>query len=270
MLNSNNITTPKHAGLTPVMVELGRITLTDDIRFRVKDDESTIADYASIYGQYLEDLAVAESLVEAQVVDSIDTTKAVCPLGVISILQEGERYLVVEGRLRFLAAQRAGMKELPCEVYTDRDAALRAALGKNRHGLPLSKADRVNCVKIAISKLAISSNREIARILGCSPRAVDLIVVQNQLREPGQKVMGRDGKLYGAKKPKATEKKPKVDNTLVKLLNALKLSKTDDDEKRVGSFVEAVKKMLTEGIADDKHRQEFLHRVREIVEGGGV
>ena len=262
--------TTKHARPTLTTVGLERMNLTDDFRFRVKDDENTIAEYASIYGQYLEDLSVAESLVEAQVVDSIDVSKAVCPLGAITVLQEGDRYFVVEGRLRFLAAERAGMKELPCEIYTDRDEALRTALGNNKHGLPLSKADRVNCIKIAITKLAISSNREIARMLGCSPRAVDLIVVQHQLREPGQKVMGRDGKLYGAKKPKATEKKPKADNTLVKLLNALKLSKTDDDEKRVGSFVEAVKKMLTEGIAEDKHRQEFLQRVREIVEGGGV
>jgi len=250
------------------IIKLEQLSLTEDIRLREKDDENTIADYASIYAQYIEDLAVAESLVETKVVDFIDKAKAVRPLGELIAFQEGDRYFVVDGRLRFLAAQRAGMKELPCVVYRDRNEAIRAALESNKHGLRLSKGDRVKCVEIAIKALAIASNREIARMLGCSPRTIDLIVAQNQLRETGQKVMGKDGKMYDAtKKPKATPKKPKAASGLVKLLNAVKSSKLGDEE-RVGSFVEVVKTMVNDGIADDNRRQEFLQRLQNEVVGG--
>jgi len=134
-------------------IATGQLNLSDDFRFRYADDEATISDYEEIYRQYRDDREISKS--------------ARCPLGAITVLCEGDgKYVVVAGRLRFLAAQRAGLEALQCVVITDRDEALRIGLESNRHGLPLTGQDRALCISIAVTRLSGLSNRRIAAMIG--------------------------------------------------------------------------------------------------------
>ena len=168
------------------------------------------------------------------------------------------------------------MKELPCVIHTDRKVAIRSGLESNgKHGVPLSKEDRIKCTVIAISELLVSSNREIAKMLGCSSRWIDQIVIQYNLRDPDKKVLGKDGKWYGASKelgaddPEPKKSDPakmqkKTERSLEKLLTALKSFHTDDQE-RVTPLIDVVKTIVSNGFTDDAHRREFLKRIQNEV-----
>jgi len=258
-------------------IATGQLILTDDFRFRIEDDESTIGDYEEVYKQYRDDRELSKSLR--------------CPLGAITVLCEGEgRYVVVAGRLRFLAAQRAGLETLQCVVVTDREEAIRIGLEDNRHGLPLTGQDRAKCIRIAITRLSGLSNRRIAAMIGCAPRTVDGIVTKYKLRSDTPLVEGLDGKGYRQKKGRKAPKAEKatagtpdlavVDNgsetddasqtAAVKATSDRPFDKVraileptpTDDRQRVHTYLDIVKDIVAEGFSEESSRQEFLKSLK--------
>jgi hypothetical protein len=176
------------------MIPMEDINMTEAYCFRRHLDAAISDQYAEIYKEHLDNHAA-------------DKNMSLCPFAPIHVLEEMDeytcigidKYIVVEGRYRFQAAQKAGMSIMPCFVLRDRDEALRVGLGSNRHGQPLTHEDRVLCVGIAIRTLGIS-NRMIAELIGCGSRTVDKIVKEHQLRTDAQLVEGKDGKMRCASK----------------------------------------------------------------------
>ena len=276
----------KRAKQKPQMVVLGQIFLTDEFRFRVEDDENTIAEYEGIYGQFKYDHSLLKS--------------EKCPLDAITVLREEEgKYLVVAGRLRFLAAQRADLATLPCIVITDRKEAFRIGLESNKHGLPLNRQDRVNCTMRAIAKLPDLSNRTIARMIGCSARTVDEIVKTHHLRSNMQLVKGQDGKAYnnvfrGVRESTSVGTAKRAEGVSMPLEAVTGTEQTAgvmcvnttskenpveilwttlepllaDDQQRVHTCLDFVKTVVSKGFTDEKQRQEFLRLLEtELFDG---
>ena len=175
------------------MIALAEINLTDEYRFRVRDDDNTIDHYAEIWQQYLDDIAT-------------DRESALSPFeAIVVLLQEDGTYIVIAGRHRFQAAQKVGLKEIPCIVLTDRQEAIRIGLESNRHhGLQLNDGDKKHCIKIAVATLSDKfSNRMIADIIGCSSGLVNKVVKKYQLRTDAQLTEGKDGRMRSAPKKRS-------------------------------------------------------------------
>jgi len=283
----SNVESVEIQNATPVtqMIELAKIQLREEYHFRVHDDEQTIADYAEIYGQFLSDSGIDKS--------------ATCPFDAVHVLWEDDAYIVVEGRLRFQAAKKAGVKELACIVLTDpKKATLIALSGNNKHGLPLNTGDKALCIEIAVKTFPEFSNRRIAKEVGCSNGYVDRIVQERQLRLDTPVVTGKDGKQYPSTKksrkvvqqqeesadagseaaPSVTEAAPVVTEQIATPISTPKLadhwkaaleSVSTDEQTRVREYVDVVKMIIATGFTDDKYRQDFLQMLRsEIIESG--
>jgi len=254
----------------PQMIAVEQLDLSEDFRFRVEDDEATISDYAEIYRQYRE--------------DRDEVSKSVrCPLGELDVLcKEDGRFDVVAGRLRFLAAQRAGLEALPCIVHTDRDKMLSVGLeSNNNHGKPLNYQDRVLCISKAIVGLSGYSNRAIAAKIGCPPSTVNAIVTRYKLRSEKPVVIGLDGKKYKQRvcTPKSTAGKSgssAVSNgtTIDEMASARPFEKVQavlcianaDDHQRVQTYLGIVKDIVAEGFSDKKFQQDFLVELQFEIE----
>jgi hypothetical protein len=255
-------------------IAMEQLFLSDDFRFRVADDEATISDYEEIYRQYREDQEISKS------------TR--CQLGTITVLCQGDgKFVVVVGRLRFLAAQRAGLETLQCVVITDRDEALKIGLESNRHGLPLTGQDRALCISIAITRLSELSNRRIAAMIGCPPSTVNAIVKKYKLRSETPCVIGLDGKKYTQRKRKAVaadkttagkpdqstisngktiETDPMIPDSarpFDKVRAVLGVSKSND-RQLLKTYLSIVKDIVAEGFSDDKVREDFLASLKNL------
>jgi len=180
--NSSHLVASKEVQKIP----LEQITLTDEYRFRVQDNEKKIDEYAESYRQYLDD-------------KTADEESAQYPFDPIHLIRENGTHHVVDGRHRFQAAKKTGLKEMPCIVLTDRSEAIQVGLGSNRHGLPLNDGDKAKCIRIAVTEFSEWSNRRIANLIGCSSRYVDRIVKKENLRSDTHAVKGKDGKKYPVK-----------------------------------------------------------------------
>jgi hypothetical protein len=252
----------------PQAIAIGQLILSDDFRFRYENDEATIGDYEEIYRQHREDREISKS--------------ARCPLGTLTVLcQEDDKYVVVAGRLRFLAAQRAGLETLQCVVITDRDEALRIGLESNRHGLPLTVQDRALCISIAVTRLSGLSNRKIATMIGCPASTVNAVVNKYKLRSDKPTVVGLDGKKYRQRKSRkdsaaetttATGTDPStiangstIDETCSrpfdKMRAALGITNADDSQ-RVHTYLGIVKDIVAEGFSNEVFQQEFLANLK--------
>jgi len=276
----------KRVTLKPQAIAMGQLSLSDDFRFRMEDDESTISDYEGFYRQYRE--------------DKEDVSKtARCPLDALAVFrEEDDRYIVVAGRLRFLAAQRAGLETLQCVVITDRDEAIRFGLESNRHGLPLTRMDRVNCIRIAIMRFPGLSNRKIATMIGIPPSTVNEIVLKYKLLDEKRQVQGLDGKMYFTQRKSRKAVKAEtataegsdpsvVDNGIGadtsrtaaevtstgrpfhKVLAVLGES-LSDDQQRIQTYLDIVKAMVAEGFSDEKSQQEFLRSLESELFSGNA
>jgi ParB-like chromosome segregation protein Spo0J len=264
------------------MIVLEEIRLTDKYKFRVGDDERTIAVYAEIYRQFLNDSGIDKSVK--------------CQFGAIHVLREDDAYYVIAGRHRFLAAKKAGMKEILCIVLTDNKEAIQIGLESNKHGLPLNNRDKAHCIRIAVLTFPDLSNRRIAEMIGCNSRYVDRIVEKEQLRTGTQLVKGKDGKTYKANKkrskpaqqqeelantssdtvPSVAEAEPvateqiAMSRSTVRSFDQLKAaleSVPTDERARVRVYVDIVKTIIAEGFTDDNYRQDFLQQLRsEIID----
>ena len=275
----------------PQMMALADIQLSDDYRFRNKDDEETIDRYAERIRQYLDDV--------------MENSETSFPFPPIYVLLVDSVYVVIAGRHRFQAAQKAGMTEMSCIILTDHTEAIRIGLESNRrHGLPLNNADKTHCIKIAVTELTDLSNRMIADWIGCSDSYVGRVVKKCQLRTSAQLTKGKDGKVRPAVRseskpiqqhddteneaevPELTEEqatKPTTEktspvkvpettlneNTLVDGLERA-LAMPPDSRERSNMFVDIVAAIIEDCFEKDSARQKFLKILRAKLAELGV
>lgn len=121
---------------------------------------------------------------------------------------DGLAYYLVDGFHRFLAAKRAGIKQIECNVRngTLRDA-IKFALGANaKHGLHRSNEDKRKAVAFALSDKEWSklSSRALADICGVGSRFVDSMRGESTAHgaQLNDKRTGKDGKDRKQPEPK--------------------------------------------------------------------
>ena len=264
-----------HLDAETQMIPLEHIELSDDYHFRAQDDEDTIESYADILRQYCDDLAEGQSVSY--------------PFTAITVLNEQDDvYYVISGRHRFQAAEKAGIEEIACIVFTDRIEAIQEGLKSNRqHGLRLNNADIAHCIKLALNELKWS-NRRIADLLGCSRQYVDKIA--KTMRSSSQDmVIGKDGKEYPAsgecKKTKKNSTEDEVleiaaqtvssktpsnqnDHIVDELQAALNL--TVDTPKRSDALFDVFKTIVADCFKNNQVRRAFLQKVQQESSEYGV
>jgi len=91
----------------------------------------------------------------------------------IRAYQDADGPVLTRGFTRLAAAQRAGLTELPCELFPPADATtiLLDALGGNRHGLALSSADKRRALDLYhhhLDEAEWQNCRAVAHLIGCS------------------------------------------------------------------------------------------------------
>lgn len=250
----------KSATSEPVMVLLKSLYQQKEPHFRVKDDGEAIERYEEQYRLYQEDVSEAERLTNKEAAN--DAKKRLVPLGALIVLQEKKgKYLIIDGRLRFQAAQKAGLDELLCVVYQNPEEAYLMGLKSNaQHGVSLTREDRIKSVREIIVRLSHLSNGIIAKETGFSRRWIDLVVERYQLRKPGQLVRGNDGKFYpvGSKpeKKEAAEKQPTETRPFDKLKKAIEAKKATP-KQLMRAYGEVVIAMIEEAFATEKQSEEF-------------
>lgn len=160
------------------------------LRTRAAVDQPTVDDYQAAY-----------------------SAKGGDPLPPVHVWQVGERLLLTAGEHRILAAQAAGIKTLPAKFFKGTDLqALEDGIADNaRHGRRRTPEDN----RVAIEKLMAFpeyetiGDRELARLLGCSPTTIG----KYRPKKP-EVVTGRDGREYNttnlrSETKKAAAEKPK-------------------------------------------------------------
>ena len=168
------------------VIALDKIGLTYPHRFRVQENAETIAEYAEVFRQYLEDKRNGQPVRY--------------PFEPIHVLLEDGQHHVVAGCHRYLGAKDAGMKTMHCIVITDPDEAFLIGLrSNNKHGLRPNAADKAHCIEVVLKQYPNKSNREVAKMVECNSRYVDRIVKEKELRTSTH-VEGKDGKMHPVKK----------------------------------------------------------------------
>ena len=271
--NANKAGTSLSPALNPPqMIALGLIRLSSGFCFRNKIDLKAIDRYTAIIQKSLDDTAAG--------------MEPVYPFNKpIYVFYDGEVYHVIDGWHRVTAAQKLGLKEIPCAVFDDHREAIRVGLESNQnHGVPLNEGDRAVRIKIAVAAFPELSNRSIADLVGCNSRYVDRIVNENQLRTGTQLVMGKDGKMRPPPKKRKESEIPLSDNTPVKspkessipidriigeLKTALELPQADE-EQRLEDLVNVVKTIFNDGFSNPIHRLDFKNLLEEAMPTWGL
>lgn len=108
------------------------------------------------------------------------------PLGVVQ--KENDRYILIDGHRRHIAARELGMKTAPCRIYTKLRKGelerIRFEVQNNRREWkPLERSEALNRIKVQKG----FSNKELAACLGLSPT---LIHFSLRLREQSIEYLG--------------------------------------------------------------------------------
>ncbi len=115
----------------------------------------------------------------------------------IIVWQVGDRYFLIDGHHRYLAAQKCGYSVIFCAVQKGtRPDAIKSGLSTNyAHGLRLTTADKRVVVKLALSEFPKLSDRAIAELCRVSDRNVNRIRAQSGATLSHLRI-GKDGKTY--------------------------------------------------------------------------
>lgn len=148
----------------PRLIPVCMIEQSEELSFREKTDQETIDRYSELWVEYKEEQAKTDEVLKP-------------PFPPIAVFETGEeKYAVVAGVHRWKSAQKAEIAEILCIVLTDRkEAILRGARDNHKHGLRSSKGDLRQCIKVVKKEFGEKSNREIAKLLGCSHTYVNRI-----------------------------------------------------------------------------------------------
>ena len=126
----------------------------------------------------------------------------------VIIYHDGTEHYVADGFHRILAAERLGRKDINAEVHNGtRLDAIKFGLGANKnHGMPMSRKDKENSIRIALREFSDMTDNAIADLIGVSFHTVashreQLSTLLNSTKPKTRK--GKDGKQY------PTERKPR-------------------------------------------------------------
>jgi ParB-like chromosome segregation protein Spo0J len=95
----------------------------------------------------------------------------------IKVVNHNATYILADGFHRVEAARQAGKAAILAEIIEgDEATALEIAVKANRqHGLRMTSADKRRAIKLVLSKWPQKSNREIARLVGCTDPTVGTV-----------------------------------------------------------------------------------------------
>ena len=168
---------------------LDKITLDGGTQIRVALNQEAIDRYA-------------ELMADGQKLDAIE------------VLYDGTTYWPWDGFHRVAAARKSGQTTIMAIIRPGgRKDAVKLALSANRkHGLPLTTADKINAVKVALKEFPEMSNRVVAETIGVSHHTVGKH--RSQLESIGQIAQcstrtTSDGRQYPSQRV-AQEAQPEV------------------------------------------------------------
>jgi len=156
----------------PREIELSEIRLDGDTQVRLALDQPTVDRYA--------DLMIHDVKLPA-----------------VDVFYDGTHYWMAEGFHRYHAAEKNKETTILAQIHKGTQAdAQYFALMANKHGLPLTTADRANAVKRALRLHPEFSDRKIADDLGVSPTTVGKYRIELQPGvQNGQSIrIGKDGR----------------------------------------------------------------------------
>lgn len=183
----------------PRSLPLGSIRTDGDTQPRVKTDYEAVDEYA-------------------EVMRAKPKRHKFPPL---DVFWDGESYWLVSGFQRFLAAQKAGLKEFACEVHegTLADARWFAAATNQDHGVRRSNEDKRKAAEMALILRPKESNRAIAEHCGVSEGLVrdarKELEASAQITQMREREVQRGGTTYTQKVPEKTpDPEPEQSDTL--------------------------------------------------------
>lgn len=187
-----------------IEVKLDDLVLSRDLQPRVGLDDTTVADYASLYRD--------------RGPTAMDPIRAYA--------RDDGRPILTRGFTRVAGARLAGLDALPCDLYAEADdeAMLIDSLSGNRHGLRLSNADKRRALKLYHERIARrrwESTRDVAVLLGCSHELVSSfrkeLTAPKPATPPAAKPAPEDGKAAPPEaktaQPPAADAPPRVAQT---------------------------------------------------------
>jgi ParB-like chromosome segregation protein Spo0J len=132
-----------------ISLRLEQVNICEDIQIRAETNEHTIKEYS----------------------EAMERGDTFPPIQVVRV---GQEHVLADGRHRFEAAKIAGRNSIEARVVIGtKITALEIALKENlNHGLRLTSADKRRAIKLAAKQWPDKSNREIARLVGCSDPTV--------------------------------------------------------------------------------------------------
>ena len=173
-------------------LKLSDIFIDPELKVRVETDEATAKEYY----------------------DVMETEEDLKKFPRPTVYFDGCRYMLVDGHHRYLAASWRKHETMEFIVIDGtRDEAILAAVKLNlTNGLRFNEGDWEKIVSVIASKEQWKdwSNRKLAEELKCSYKTVERYRPENSVGTavPTEKRMGKDGKMYKAKKARkaASEK----------------------------------------------------------------
>lgn len=102
------------------------------------------------------------------------------PFPPLDVFHDGSANFVADGFHRFLAANRAKRKDIPCKIHkgTAVDARIFGMTANDRNGLRMSRADKRACVVWLLENGGKMTQKEIAEKAGVTARTVKNIIAE--------------------------------------------------------------------------------------------
>ena len=195
-------------------IRIDEIVVDEVFRVRERENQDLIDDFVEVFEQH-----------KPQKAGCVDAPNYPFPaVHVVRREENGEKYVLIAGFHRFMAAQKAGMDTILADEFTgNEDQAFQFALSDNsKHGLRLSRGDLKVCVEKAFLRFPDLSLEIISDMTGASKsRCSQVKKAMKQSPENkdlfSDKVTGKDGKIQSAtkraiRKPKALPEPPEQES----------------------------------------------------------
>jgi len=214
-------------GRIGVFIALSEILQSDTFRCREMENNEAIEAYSEIFTAYKEAKERGE--------------KEDYPFPAIAIWQEDDRYVLIAGYHRFVAAQKAGIDRIFAKVFrgTEEEAVWFAMTDNRKHGLRLNYGDLKYCIEKALQMFPGKTPAVIARELGCSRSyayRIDKELSASRQVKTGEKRTGVDGKERTVKRKavsvQPSEELEQVEDSPIENTTATSLPPEENKKRR--------------------------------------
>ena len=192
------------AGSDEGYISLSEITVSDDFRCRVQENEETVEAYAETFTKYLKANKRTEKL-SYEKAKCLEGASIDYPFPPAWVWQEDGKIYLIAGFHRYKAAEKAGQKSLLVKEFKGtKDKAIECAIKDNlKNGLRLSKNDLKVCIRKVLLLFPDRTSGAIAEMLGRSRSYV--YEIEKELSASGQlpsveKKVGADNKERSTKR----------------------------------------------------------------------